>query len=73
MRAPEGDLLKRVLGLGRRLDLLIITEEGDVVEPRFEWFMNSAVRSRAAEFVKDPEGYLNQPPSAPTEPDDVSS
>lgn len=70
MRFLEDDLLRSILRLGGKLDLVIVTEVGDIVEPRLEWLMRSAERSRAAEFVKDPEQYLNSLESAPIEPDD---
>ena len=71
MRFPEDDLLRSVLRLGRKLDFVVVTEVGDIVEPRLEWLMRSARRSRAAEFVEDPERYLNLLESAPIEPDDA--
>ena len=70
MRFPEDDLLRNVLRFSRKVDLVVVTEVGDVVEPRLEWLMRSAGRSRAAAFVKDPERYLDGIASAPIEPDD---
>ncbi|HKE16982.1 MAG TPA: hypothetical protein VKB80_19045 [Kofleriaceae bacterium] len=67
MRVPEDDHRERVLGFARKLDLVVATEVGDIVEPRLQSLMSSAARSRAGEFVKDPERYLAALESVPME------
>ena len=70
MRHPDDALLRNVLRCCRTLDLLVVTHEGDVVEPRLEWLMRSAATSPAGRFVADPEQFLAALASAPTEVDD---
>jgi len=70
MRFPDETFLNKVFRVAGKLDLVLLTESGDLVEPRLEWFKRSAGQSPAAEFVNDADQLFKNLDSRPIIPDD---
>ena len=53
-------LVSQICAAARRLDCVLATREGAIVQPSTEAIVRSVLQSAAMRFVKDPEAYLRE-------------
>jgi hypothetical protein len=58
MREPRSDVVVKTLAAASKLDLVLVTETGAVVDPTLDSFLDAARQSPAAAFVEDPRAFL---------------
>lgn len=69
MREPDVALLTTVLRLALDMNLVLITEDGDVLPPDLGEVLAAGERSSAGSFVRDPRAYLTALRNKPSESD----
>ena len=63
-RLNVGDLSLPLVGsicaFARRFDCLLATRDGAIIPPKREAVVRAIAKSRAAQFVRDPQGFLEE-------------